>query len=67
MRIFDNLPIKMVYASYGVAGLVGLCSILDFILGIPFNGGWMLNTMYLIASGIVGYMAYDAHQDLKST
>lgn len=67
MKIFENLPHKMIYGSYAVAGLVGLASILDMVTGIPFNGGWMLDIMYLLGSGIVGYMCYDAHKDLNST
>ena len=67
MSFFDNLAPKMVYGSYVVAGLVGVASILDMVMGIPFAGGWLLDIMYLLGSLILGYMCYEAHQDMKSS
>ncbi len=67
MKFLDNLAPKMVYGSIAVAGVVGIASILDMVTGFPFNGGMMLDIMYLLGSAILGYMCYDAYQDMKST
>ncbi len=43
----------------GVAGLIGLCCILDLVSGAPFGGQTMYDILFLIAAGITGYMGYD--------
>ena len=56
------------YAALGVAALMLLLSVLDIAMGIPFGGGsaFMLVDVFLIlASGIVGYLGYNAMRDLR--
>ena len=53
------------------AGLVGVAAICDLIIGIPFSGitgkelTRMTDILFIICSGIVGYLAYDAYKDLR--
>ena len=64
---------KMCYAALGVAGLVGLIAVLDLALGILGGGGskevgnpfTIADIFMLLASGIVGYLGYNAMRDLR--
>lgn len=55
------------YAALGVAGLMLLLSILDIAMGIPFGGSpfMMVDIFLILASGIVGYLGYNAMRDLR--
>ncbi|HAD60996.1 MAG TPA: hypothetical protein DCG12_17285 [Planctomycetaceae bacterium] len=55
----SSTALNVVYASMGVAGLIGLCCILDLVSGAPFGGQTMYDILFLIAAGITGYMGYD--------
>ena len=62
---------NMCYAALGVAGLMGLLFLLDFIVGIPFGGGisggpfTVVDILGLLASGIVGYLGFSALRDIR--
>lgn len=66
-----DAPKKMVIASMVIAGLVGLAAICDLIVGIPFSGMTggehvrLTDILFIVCSGIVGYLAYDAYKDLR--
>jgi hypothetical protein len=52
--------------SMGVAGLLLLLFLVDMILGFPFGGlSVAVDIFAILASGIVLYLAYDAHRDLR--
>jgi len=54
------------WGSMGVAGLLLLLFLLDLVMGIPFSGiNWLVDIFGIIASGIVGYLAWDALKDLR--
>jgi hypothetical protein len=57
----------MCYGALGVAGVMFLLFLLDLILGFPFGGSpFLLTDIFgLIASGVVGYLGYNALRDLK--
>ena len=61
----------MCYTALGAAGLMLLVFLLDLLVGIPFGGSAPSNpfTIFdifgIIASGIVGYLGYNAFRDLK--
>ena len=60
----SNLSKKMVFASFGVAGLVAILSLLDVILGIPFAGQTVMDILFILSAAIVGYLGWDAFKDM---
>ncbi len=60
---------KMIFGSMAAAGLVAVAAITDLIMGIPFGFGsgktWLMDILFLISSGIVLYLGWDALQDLR--
>jgi hypothetical protein len=55
---------NMIYASIGVACLVGSLSILDMFIGFPFAGySLTLDSMFLVSSALIGYLSWDAYRD----
>jgi hypothetical protein len=57
----------MCYGALGVAALMALLFLLDIVAKFPFGGGSFLvaDIFGLIASGIVGYLGFNALRDLK--
>jgi hypothetical protein len=54
----------MIYASWGVAGVVAILSILDISIKFPFAGySLTLDIMFIVTSAIVGYLGWDAYRD----
>ncbi len=61
----SNANKTMVYVSMGLTAVVGLLAILDLAIKIPFAGQTVMDIMFLIAVGMVGYMCWDTYQDIK--
>jgi len=57
----------MCLGAMGIAGLALLLSILDLIVGVPFGGGPYLlaDIGGIVAAGLLGYLAWNAYQDVK--
>jgi hypothetical protein len=55
------------YGALGIAALMLLVFLLDLAAGIPFGRGpfFAVDVIGIIASGIVGYLAWNASRDLK--
>ena len=55
------------YGALGVAALMLLIFLLDLVAGVPFGGGSfsVVDVFGVLASGIVGYLAWNASRDLK--
>jgi hypothetical protein len=55
------------YGALGVAALLLLLFLLDLVAGFPFGGSpfGVVDVFGIIASGIVGYLAWNASRDLK--
>lgn len=55
------------YGALGVAALMLLVFLLDLVAKFPFGGGVFatFDVFGIIASGVVGYLAYSARRDLK--
>lgn len=57
------------YGALGIAALMLLVFLLDLVAGIPFGGKenpfTVVDVFGIIASGIVGYLAWNASRDLK--
>ncbi|MEZ6046809.1 MAG: hypothetical protein R3C11_14765 [Planctomycetaceae bacterium] len=49
---------KMVYGSLAVAIVVGILSILDLAMGVPFGGSTFLDIVFLVCCAIMGYMGF---------
>ncbi len=62
-----ELPKRVVIASMIVAGVVALAAILDLVAKIPFGGKhtMVMDILFLISAGIVGYLAWDSYRDLS--
>ncbi len=56
---------RMIIAGGVVAGLVALLAVADMAVGVPFQRQIVMDVMFLLSAGIVGYMAYDALQDIS--
>lgn len=55
----------IVFGSIGVAGLLAVASVLDIVLGIPFQKQMLLDIMLLLSAALVIYMGIDCLQDMK--
>lgn len=56
---------NVVIGSLGISGLVAFAALVDMITAIPFGKIILMDITFLIAAGIVGYMAYDTLKELK--
>jgi len=56
---------SMVVGSMIAAGVVAAASVMDLVFKFPFSGQILMDVMFLIGAGLVGYMGYDAYQDLS--
>ncbi len=59
-----NITKNMIFASFGVAGLVAAACLLDMATGIPFARQMVFDILFLLAAAVVGYLAWDAYKDL---
>ena len=57
---------KMIFGAMGAAGAVALLSIVDLVFKVPFGGySIVMDIMYLLAAGVVLYMGYETHREMK--
>ena len=68
----SDAPKKLVIGSMIAAGLVALAAVCDFFFAFPFSGTadgqdhtWLMDILFVIAAGIIGYLAYDSYKDLR--
>lgn len=61
----SNLSKNMVFGSFGVAGLVALLALLDMIMQVPFAGSMVMDVLFILSAGIVGYLGWDAYKDMS--
>jgi hypothetical protein len=64
-RMSSNLSQRLVFASFGAAGLVAAVCLLDIVTGIPFSRQMVFDILFLLSAGVVGYLAWDAYKDLR--
>jgi hypothetical protein len=60
----SNSAKNMIFGSFGVAGLVALGCLLDMVTGIPFARQMTFDILFLLAAGVVAYLAWDAYKDM---
>ncbi|MCX7395536.1 MAG: hypothetical protein NTW75_15580 [Planctomycetales bacterium] len=61
----SNLPKLMIFGSFGVAGLVASLALIDIVTARPFAGSGTMDILFVLSSGVVGYLGWEAYQDLK--
>lgn len=55
----------MLIGSMAVAGLVALMTVLDMAMGMPFGGQMVLDIMFLLSAGLIGYMCFDTYKEMS--
>ena len=55
---------RMLFGSMAVSLIVGILSIVDMVTGFPFGGQMLLDIMFLLSAGLVGYMGFDTYKEL---
>jgi hypothetical protein len=68
MQAWKGLSMEkwLCWGAMGVAGVVGLIFLLDLFLKIPLGGvSKPIDVIGLLACAIVGYLGWDAWQDIK--
>ncbi len=54
------------WGSLGISGILLIFFLLDMILSIPFGGiGVVVDIIGMIGCGMVGYISWDAFQDIR--
>ena len=60
-----NASQKVIAASIIVAVLVGIVSLLDLIIQVPFGRQTVMDIMFLIGAALVIYMGIDTYRELS--
>lgn len=55
---------KLLFGSMAVSAVVGILSIVDMVMAAPFGGQIVLDIMFLLSAGMVGYMGFDTYKEL---
>jgi hypothetical protein len=55
---------KMLIGSIGVSAVVGILAIVDVAMGTPFGGQTMLDIMFVLAAGLIGYLGFDTYREM---
>lgn len=55
------------YGAMGISALMLVIFLIDLVAGVPFGGSpfAVVDVFGVLASGIVGYLAWNASRDLK--
>ena len=68
----SDAPKKLVIGSMAAAALVALLAICDLVFKFPFSGTAdgaehvrMMDILFIVAAGIIGYLAYDSYKELR--
>lgn len=56
---------RMLIGSIAASVVVGILSIVDMVVGVPFAGQTVLDIMFLVSSGLIGYMGFDTYRELS--
>jgi len=60
----SKLSKNMVFGSFGIAGFVAILALLDLVLQVPFAGSTLMDILFILSAGIVGYLGWDAYKDM---
>lgn len=59
----SGLSKNLVVASLIMTGIVAVAAILDLAMGIPYGRKVVLDIMFLLGAGLIGYMGYETIKD----
>ena len=60
----SNISKNLVFGSFGAAAIVALLSLMDLVMKVPFAGSMLMDILFLLSAGIVGYLCWDAYKDM---
>ena len=55
----------MLIGSIAASAIVGILSIVDLVAGVPFAGQTVLDIMFLVSAGLIGYMGFDTYREMS--
>ena len=55
----------MIFGAAIGAGIVAVAVIIDLATAVPFGRSIVMDVTFLIAAGLIGYMAYDSYKDIE--
>ncbi len=56
---------RMLIGSIAASAIVGILSIVDLVAGVPFAGQTVLDIMFLVSAGLIGYMGFDTYREMS--
>ena len=59
----SNVSRYLVIVALVLAGIVGVSDALDLAIAIPYGRQIVLDVMFLIGAGLIGYMGYETFKD----
>ena len=59
----SSLSRYLVITALVLTGIVAVGSLLDLALGIPYGRNIVLDIMFLLGAGLIGYMGYETIKD----
>ena len=59
----SSLSRYLVITALVLTGIVAVGSLLDLALGIPYGRNILLDVMFLLGAGLIGYMGYETIKD----
>ena len=59
----SNVSRYLVIIALVLAGIVGVSAALDMVIAIPYGQNFLLDIMFLLGAGLIGYMGYETFQD----
>lgn len=60
----SNFSKNLVFGSFGAAAIVALLALMDLVMKVPFAGSMLMDILFLVSAGIVGYLCWDAYKDM---
>ena len=54
---------NMLIISLVLTGVVTVSAAIDLFMGIPFGGQTLLDIMFLLGGGMIGYMGFETFKD----
>jgi hypothetical protein len=69
---FRSLEVKMtpkikniLMGSMAVTCIVAIAALVDIFTSVPFAGRTLLDIMFLVSAGLIGYMGFDTWKELS--
>jgi len=59
----SSLSKNLVIIALVLAGIVGVSAALDLAIAIPYGRNFLLDVMFLLGAGLIGYMGYETFKD----